>query len=660
MLHYNGTAWTPLAPDSAITYAGVSVPALTIASITQPPVRQVLGVSDPQGVVVDAAGDVYFSDTGTHRVLHLDHTTRTITVVAGTGRAGFAGDGGAATVSSALTGADFRGVWGASSADVWAVGGSGTIANYGGASWSVVTSPVTSSLNAVHGSAANDVWAVGDGGVPLRYNGGGWSTVTSGTTADLHGVFAIAANDAVAVGDGGVILRWNGSQWVNETATISPPPTTDLYGVWASGAGDVWVVGQGTSNPTQSPLWHWNGSAWTPTTPPVSPALGLNAITGFSSSAVWVVGDLGVVYTFNGTAWSQEASAVSNNLRAVFGRSGTDLFAAGDAGGFEARGTGWTSATGANDTIGDSIGLRGGVAFAALAVLIGEDGTTYHQTSAGSAWTLQHGLAQLNGPRAIALSPTGQVLYIADTDNQRIRAVNLGTTTATLFTGGTPLNIAAGSIATVATGAPIVWPTGVTVDPQTGDCYIADLVAHQIHKLDAATGAVTAVAGTGVAGLTDGAAVTTAQLRNPLSCTFDRINATTWRLYIADTGNHAVRLLSAATGNVTTIAGTGTAGFDSDGKAPTATLFNSPYGIVVVGTDYYVSDAGNSRIRKINGGGTPVVTTVVGTGAAGFGGDPKPPANAQVNIPSGLAWDPAIEGLYFADSGNGRVRRFRP
>ena len=55
-----------------------------------------------------------------------------------------------------------------------------------------------------------------------------------------------------------------------------------------------------------------------------------------------------------------------------------------------------------------------------------------------------------------------------------------------------------------------------------------------------------------------------------------------------------------------------------------------------------------------------MVTTVGGTGAAGFAGDPKPPLNAQINAPVGLAWDAGTSTLYFADSGNGRIRRFRP
>ncbi|MHC5018562.1 MAG: NHL domain-containing protein [Planctomycetota bacterium] len=657
VIHWNGTAWTPLAPNSFITYAGVDVPALTIASITQPPAQQVLGVSDPQGLVVDGNGDLYFSDAGTHRVMHLDSATRTVRVVAGTGRAGFAGDGGSAAVSTALTGADFRGVWGPGASDVWAAGGGGVLAHYNGTAWSLVQGPAAATLNAVHGSSGSDGWAVGDGGVILHYNGTAWSAVTSGTTADLNAVYALSSTDAFIAGDGGVILRWNGSQWSNQTAAMSVPPTTDFHGIWAASGTDAWVVGQGTANPTQSPIWHWNGTAWSTTTPPISPLIGLNAITGFGANAVWAVGDVGVVYTYNGT-WSAQLSAVTTPLRAVFGRSASDLFAAGDTGGFQARNTNWTTNTGNNDTIVESIGLRAGVAFSTRAFVVGDDGTIYEQSSAGSAWALQHGLAQLNGPRALALSPSGQVLYIADTDNQRIRAVNLGTTNATLFAGGTPIVMAPGTVATVASGSPIVWPTGVTVDPQTGDLYIADLVAHQIHKVDASTGAVTTAAGTTTPGLTNGAAGS-AQFRNPLSCTFDRINSTSWQLYIADTGNHAVRLLTSA-GTVSTVAGTGTAGFDSDGKPPTSTLFNSPYAVAVVGNDFYVADAGNARIRKVTGGGSPVVSTVVGTGASGFGGDPKPPANAQVNIPSGMAWDPAIAGLYFADSGNGRVRRFRP
>lgn len=657
VIHYNGTSWTPLGAGSFLTYAGTQVVAQTINTIVQPPARQVLGLIEPSNVVTDSNGDLYFSDAAAHRVLRLDVTTREVTVAAGTGRAGFAGDGGSASPANALTASDLRDVWGAAATDVWAVGSNGALVRYNGTAWSAVAGPVTARLNGVHGSAANDVWAVGDGGAIIHFNGAVWNIVPSGTTGDLNAVHAISATDAIAVGDNGAIIRWNGSQWLDQTAAITPAPTTDFFDVWAAAGNDAWIVGQGSANPNESPLWQWNGTAWAKVAPPLTPLIGLNAIHGFAANDIWVAGDLGVIHTYNGT-WSNQGSALPNTMRAIFGRSATDLFAAGDAGGFQAGGGTWTTNTVANDTIWESIDLRGGVAFAGSAFVVADDGTIYGQTSVGGAWTLQHGLSQLNGPRGLAFDATGQILYLADTENQRIRAINLGATAVTLYPTGTAIAVPAGGIASVAVGGPLVWPFGLTVDPQTGDCYISDLAAHQIHKIDGTSGAVTTVAGTGVAGLTDGAAIATAQFTNPVGVTFDRINASTWDLYIADTGNHAVRLLSSATGNVTTIAGTGTAGFDADGKSPTTTLFSSPTSVLLAGGDYFVTDTGNGRVRKISGA-PAIVSTVAGTGASGFGGDPKPAVNAQLNNPTDLAWDAATDAIYIADANNGRIRRFR-
>jgi len=124
-------------------------------------------------------------------------------------------------------------------------------------------------------------------------------------------------------------------------------------------------------------------------------------------------------------------------------------------------------------------------------------------------------------------------------------------------------------------------------------------------------------------------------------------------LYLADSWNNRIRKV-AANGIIATIAGTGEPGFSGDGGVATAAKLNCPRGIAVDGQgNLYISDSGNSRIRKISATGT--ITTVAGTGTAGFAGDGGPATSAQISYPRGLAVK-SDGTLYFADGLNFRIR----
>ena len=129
-------------------------------------------------------------------------------------------------------------------------------------------------------------------------------------------------------------------------------------------------------------------------------------------------------------------------------------------------------------------------------------------------------------------------------------------------------------------------------------------------------------------------------------------------VYIADTLNQRIRKVTKATGIITTIAGTGAAGFSGDGGPATSATFNTPLGVAVdsVG-NVYVSDQQNDRIRKIATNG--IITTFAGSAPAGanFDGDtPKSPTLAHLSHPHGLAID-SQDNLYIADTGNMRIRK---
>jgi myo-inositol-hexaphosphate 3-phosphohydrolase/sugar lactone lactonase YvrE len=166
-----------------------------------------------------------------------------------------------------------------------------------------------------------------------------------------------------------------------------------------------------------------------------------------------------------------------------------------------------------------------------------------------------------------------------------------------------------------------------------------------------ATGIISTVAGTGTAGFSgDGGPATAARLRAPRTMAADAAG----NIYIADTENHRVRRVSAS-GVITTIAGTGSAGYSGDGGPATSAKLNNPHGVAVDGAgNVYVADSPNHRVRRIDTSGR--IATVAGTGSSGYNGDGIAATSARLNYPKGVEIGP--DGLlYIADANNHRVRR---
>ena len=138
------------------------------------------------------------------------------------------------------------------------------------------------------------------------------------------------------------------------------------------------------------------------------------------------------------------------------------------------------------------------------------------------------------------------------------------------------------------------------------------------------------LAGDGAAGFLDGAAET-AEFRAPSGLAYD---ANT--LYVADSGNHAIRAIDLATNVVTTIAGTPASfGFGGDGGPATLAALFSPQGIAMCNGDLFVSDTGNHRVRRIDTAGN--ISTVAGTGVQGRGADCVAATSSALNYPAALA-----------------------
>jgi sugar lactone lactonase YvrE len=250
-------------------------------------------------------------------------------------------------------------------------------------------------------------------------------------------------------------------------------------------------------------------------------------------------------------------------------------------------------------------------------------------------------------PSAIVFDTAGN-LYLADTANHVIDKVDTSGLITTI--AGTGTQGFSGDNGP-ATAAHLDSPQGLALDT-ANNLYIADTHNHRIRKVNA-SGIITTIAGTGTPGFSgDSGPATSAQLALPTALAADRQN----NLYLADTGNHRIRILVAATGQIVTLAGNGTQGFSGDNGPATQASIDSPTGLAVdAANNLYLADTHNHRVRRI-AATTGIITTLAGTGSLGFSGESDPAKSAALALPHGLTLD-AANNLYLADTENHRIRR---
>jgi len=297
--------------------------------------------------------------------------------------------------------------------------------------------------------------------------------------------------------------------------------------------------------------------------------------------------------------------------------------------------------------------------------------------------------AQLSSPGGVAVDNAGN-LYIADSDNDRIRKVTSAGIISTVAGNG---NAGYSGDGRPATGAQLNSPKGVVAD-NAGNLYIADYENDRIRKVTRA-GVISTVAGGATRGLGEGGPATGAKLTGPSALAMDSAG----NLYFVDYGSSRIRKVTPAgvistvasgrqqgaglqlfgvavdsagnvysadfddgqilkitrAGVISTVAGGDTEGFGGDGgPAANARLYN-PQGVAVDNAgNLYIADTGNERIRKVTTAG--IISTVAGGGNAGDAGNGGPAITAQINSPRGLGLDNS-GNLYVADSGNNRIRK---
>jgi hypothetical protein len=264
--------------------------------------------------------------------------------------------------------------------------------------------------------------------------------------------------------------------------------------------------------------------------------------------------------------------------------------------------------------------------------------------------------AKLGWVTGVAVDNSGNV-YLSDGAANVVRKIDdngIISTIAGNFTGFNHIN----STPYAGDGGPAIHahlnvPYATSVD-MDGDVIIADAANHAVREIVTATGIISTLAGKGpgwVGYSGDGSPAKEALMWNPQSIATDAAG----NLYIADSQNNAVRMISRSNGLISTIAGLGPEkpGYSGDNGSATAATLDSPQGLAVDRDgNIYISDNGNHVIRKISGG---IISTIAGTGATGYSGDGGPALNATFSTLKGLATD-SQNNLYIADASNNAIR----
>jgi NHL repeat len=589
----------------------------------------------PRAVAVDGTSAVAVADSDSNAARSIDTASRDAVVTAGTGAAGARGDGGPGTSAElsspfgiAIDADGTTYVADRANNKVRKITSAGTISTFAGTgtagSGGDGGAATAATLNlprgvAVHGGS---VYIAETGGHRIRKVAadGTISTVAGTGTAGAGGdggpatSAQLSSPQAVAVAaDGTLYVADTGNNKVRRIGTGGTISTFAGTGTAGAGGDGAAATAATLSGPTGVAV----------------DAAGNVLIGDTANNKVRRVATSGTISTFAGTGTAggagDGAAATAAQLSAPRGVAvdSAGVVYIADYGNFKVR---RVSASGTISTFGGT----------------GVQGSALGTVGDGGAATS----AQLNQPWNVTVDSAGNV-YVADTENHKIRKVTPSGTISTLAGTGTAGSTGDGG---PATSAQLDTPQGVAVDAD-GNVFIADSRSNKVRKVTPA-GTISTYAGTGAAGATgDGGPATAAKLDYPRTVTVDAAGV----LYIADNANHTIRKVTTS-GTISTFAGTGQSGSTGDGGPATAAKINNPYGIAIDASgNVFLANWGENKVRKVNPSG--IISTVAGIGGTpAYGGDGGPATAANLSYPHGIAV--AADGsFYIADNGSHRVRR---
>ncbi|MBI4474083.1 MAG: IPT/TIG domain-containing protein, partial [Acidobacteria bacterium] len=591
-------------------------------------------LSNPQGVAVDSAGNVYITEVNGRRVRKVD-TNGIITTVAGNGDAGYSGDGGPATMARLTVpravALDSNGNFYIAGSDVDThvrkVTPSGTITTVAGTGtpgFSGDSGPATSAqigtfVRGLAVDASGNLYIADQSNHRIR-------------KVDVNGTITTVAGTGIGgfSGDGGAATsaRLRNPTWVS-----------------VDGSGNLYIADRGNNRVRKV-------SGGTIATIAGTGTVGSSGDGGSALSAVLVP----YAVALDGAGNLYISDTAGNRIRKVTASTGNiQTVAGGVTPGFGGDGLAAASSVLASPQAA-AIDLHGNLYIADTAnhrVRMIRASDRIIQTIAGTGVAGFAGdggqatAAQLSSPRGIAVSPLGDI-FIADLGNVRIRKIRPDGVITTVAGSGTSGFAGDGG---PATAAALNAPNWIAVDAN-GNLYIGDSTTHRIRRV-APDGIINTIAGTGIAGFSgDGGPAILARLSNPGAIAVDSAGS----VFVVDTNNVRVRKI-AVDGAISTVAGNGGAGDEGDRGPATAAQLLFPAGVATdPGGNMYVSDL--NSVRKIAPDG--IIDRIAGTRLAfGFSGDGGPALDAALNLIGGIAAD--VRGpLVVVDADTAVIRKLTP